>query len=145
MPWWAWLAVGVGLLVFEVMIQTEFWLAMLGAAAIGVGVLGLVGVSGSWALPVWGQWIAFAILTVFFTGVVRRKLHEKFVGTAPGLKPELEGDMGTVRVPMAPGAVGEVELRGTQWKARNTGNTPLQAGDRVTVEHVDGLQLDVRA
>jgi membrane protein implicated in regulation of membrane protease activity len=40
--------------------------------------------------------------------------------------------------------MGRVELRGTVWSARNTGDAAIHAGQRCSVERVDGLTLDIR-
>lgn len=141
MPWWGWLAVGVALLMVEVLVQTEFWLACLGGAALlvaGLARLGLVD-------PVWVQWAAFAGLSVVLAGFVRRQLHEKIVGKAPGLAPELVGEKATVQEEIAPGADGRVTLRGSPWRATNVGTGALAAGEAALVERVDGVVLEVRA
>jgi membrane protein implicated in regulation of membrane protease activity len=41
--------------------------------------------------------------------------------------------------------MGQVELRGSVWSARNSGDATLAAGQRARVESVDGLILSVRA
>ena len=46
MPWWVWLALGATLLVVEVAVQTEFWLAVLGVAALIVGIAAWMGFGG---------------------------------------------------------------------------------------------------
>ena len=46
---------------------------------------------------------------------------------------------------MAPGAVGRVALRGSNWEARNEGDTALGANQRCRVTRVSGLQLGVVA
>ena len=43
------------------------------------------------------------------------------------------------------GGVGKAELRGSSWSARNLGESPIQLNQRVRVERIDGLTLDVRA
>lgn len=141
MPWWGWLAVGAVLLASELAVQTDFWLAVLGVAALSVGALARFGIIET----IWVQWAGFGVLSVFFAVFVRKRVHEKLVGTAPGIKAELIGEYGTVQTEIAPAGVGSVELRGSSWKARNVGDSPLAAGTRVRVEAVDGLQLDVRA
>ena len=45
----------------------------------------------------------------------------------------------------APGAVGRVSLRGSNWEARNEGDTALGANQRCRVTRVSGLQLGVVA
>ncbi len=140
MPWWGWLAVGAVLLATEIAVQTDFWLAVLGVAALGVGALARFGLVET----TWVQWAAFGVLSVFFAVFVRRKIHEKLVGSAPGIKAELIGEYGTVQAEIAPAGVGTIELRGSSWKARNVGDSPLAVGARVRVEAVDGFLLDVR-
>ncbi len=46
---------------------------------------------------------------------------------------------------LAPGAVGNAELRGTAWTARNVDARPLARGERSVVTQVDGLVLSLRA
>ena len=72
MPWWGWLALGAALLGAEIAVQTEFWLATIGAAAMVMG-LALTVVAGP---PFWLQWLAFAVLAVAFNLLFRRPLHE---------------------------------------------------------------------
>jgi len=140
MPWWAWLVVGAVLLATETAIQTDFWLALLGVAAFGMAGLVRFGLIET----IWVQWTTFGVLAVFFTVFVRKQIHAKLMGSAPGLKAELIGEYGTVQSEIAPAAIGSVELRGSSWKARNVGDSPLAPGARVRVEAVDGLLLDVR-
>ncbi|MGH0035073.1 MAG: NfeD family protein [Myxococcota bacterium] len=140
MPWWGWLAVGAALLAAEVAVQTEFWLAVLGAAALVVGMGLLVGLDA----PVWGQWLAFAVLSIGLAVTVRRQVREKLAGRAPGLKPELIGEHGSCREAIEAGGVGSVEVRGSTWRARNLGSQALSEGDPIRVDSVDGLTLEVR-
>jgi|SRR4029453_7307047 membrane protein implicated in regulation of membrane protease activity len=141
MPWWGWLAFGAALLGAETVVSTDFWLATVGAAAL---VMGLV-------LPlieddprVWVQWIWFAALAVLITGLFRRRLYERLVGRTLGLEPELVGESGVAIAPIAPGAEGSVEVRGTTWQARNVGTEPLAARAPVRVTAVRGILLEVR-
>ncbi|MDP3938637.1 MAG: NfeD family protein [Deltaproteobacteria bacterium] len=139
MPWWGWLVVGAVLLATETVIQTDFWLALLGVAAFAMAALVRFGLIET----IWIQWAAFGVLAVFFSVFVRRRIH-KLVAPAPGLKAELIGEYGTVQTEIAPAGVGTIELRGSNWKARNVGDSPLAVGARVRVEAVDGFLLDVR-
>ena len=110
MPWWAWLATGVALLVVEIAIQTEFWVAVLGAAALIVGIV--IGFGG--AGETWVQLALFAVLSVVLAVSVRGPLYRK-LAAAPGLEPALIDEYGTARDAIAPGGDGTVELRGSSW------------------------------
>ncbi len=140
MPWWAWMAIGGVLLATELVIQTDFWLVVLGAAALVVSGLVWLGLGG----PPWWQWLGFAALSVVLAVFVRRRLRATFAGTAPGVPPEFLGESATVKESIEPGGIGAIELRGSTWQARNVGEVPLRAGARVRVQRVEGLVLDVR-
>jgi membrane protein implicated in regulation of membrane protease activity len=51
----------------------------------------------------------------------------------------LVGEVAVTRDALAPGANAQIELRGTTWSARNTGDVALASGDRARVERVEGL------
>jgi membrane protein implicated in regulation of membrane protease activity len=139
MPWWGWLALGAALLGAEIVVSTDFWLATVGAAALAMGlVLPLVEDP-----PASVQWIGFAALAVVITGLFRRRLHERLVGSAPGLEPALVGESGVALAAIAPGAQGQVELRGTTWEACNVGSAPVPARAPVRVTGVRGIVLDI--
>jgi membrane-bound serine protease (ClpP class) len=53
----------------------------------------------------------------------------------------LIGLPGRTRTPLAPGAVGQVDVRGEIWRAESA--VPLGAGDPVKVMAVNGLTLSV--
>jgi membrane-bound serine protease (ClpP class) len=55
---------------------------------------------------------------------------------------ELVGDVGTVRVPLDP--LGQVFIEGALWRARAAGGARLEPGERVRVDSVEGLTLNVR-
>ena len=140
MPWWTWIVVGAALLAAEVILPTDFFIVFFGAAALVVGILGLVGLD----LPVWSQWLLFAILSLTSLAVLRPRLkramrREETVGHT-----ELVGEIVTVvgEIPVA--GSGEGRLRGTVWKVQNESAQPLRAGESCKVTSVDGLTLHVR-
>jgi membrane protein implicated in regulation of membrane protease activity len=139
MPWWAWLATGVVLLIVEVAIQTEFWLAVLGGAALLVGAIGWVLPN----LPLWLQWIELSVFSILLAVFVRRSVHDKFVGSAPGIAPDLVGDVVTANASIDPGAVGAVQHRGSVWQARNVGGIAIVAGSTARIRGVDGVVLQI--
>ena len=139
MPWWAWLAVGAALLATEVAIQTDFWLAVIGAAALVMGGILWLGPEQ----PVWAQWAGFAVLSVLSLTFARRRLHEMLGPKPPGLAPDLIGESGTAQDEIPAGGEGQVELRGSTWQARNVGEASVAPGAPVRVECVDGVVLEV--
>lgn len=140
MPWWGWLALGAAMLAAEAAVQTEFWLAIVGVAALTLGLAGSFGLEA----PVWAQWAAFGVLAVGFNVFFRRRLHERLAGRAPGLEDDLIGESGVAVEAIEPGAIGSVELRGSTWRARNVGEAVLPPQTTIRVEARDGILLDVR-
>lgn len=139
MPWWGWVLVGAILLGSELFVTTDFYLVFLGLAAVGVGLLVVgLGLSG------WQQWLAFAVLAVLFLVNFRRRVWSLMRRDSEGVADRVLGEFGTVAKRIGPGDTGSVELRGSVWTARNTGDVPLEAGDRVRAVGMDGLTLEVR-
>jgi membrane protein implicated in regulation of membrane protease activity len=139
MPWWGWIAFGSLLLAAEMVVPTDFFLLFLGAAALVVGVLGLAGLDA----PAWGQWLVFAALAVVALVFVRGWLRPRARDASP-VDDTLVGETGTAEGSIAPGGVGQVELRGTTWSARNAGDGAIAARDRVRVVSVERLTLNVQ-
>ena len=72
MAWWSWIIVGTVLLGAELFaVDAQFYLIFIGAGAIVVGVVGMLGID----LPVWLQWLLFAALSVAAMLTVRRQLY----------------------------------------------------------------------
>lgn len=142
MPWWGWIVVGAALLVAEMAVPADFYLAVLGASALLMGLLGMLGLDA----PVWGQWLLFAGIAVLALVGIRRRMADRFrfQGGDPRVGDSLVGETAHVRSAMAPEERGQVELRGTVWSARNTGEGRLEEGDRAVVHEVQGLVLHVR-
>lgn len=141
MPWWGWIAVGALLLAAEMtIVDLELYLVFLGVSAVVVGLVELAGVG----LPAWAQWLTFAAVAVLSMLTLRRRLHDRIHGGAPGLDDTLVGEWVDVPDPLAPGDTARVELRGTQWTVRNVGDRAIAAGSRLRIESADGLTLSVR-
>ena len=134
MAWWAWLLLFAG----ELLTPGGFWLIFFGVASLAMGVLGVAGVT----LPAWAQWLLFTMLSVTSTLLFRKPLLARVQRSTAGSRPdELVGEIASPAAPIAPGAVGKAELRGTTWSARNGANRELAAGERCRVVRVDGLQI----
>ena len=142
MTWWGWMILGAVLLGAELFaIDAQFFLVFLGVAAVLVGAVGLFGI----ALPEWGQWLAFAILSLLFMFSFRKSLYEKIRGGAKGFHETISGNTIEIIADLAPGADARAEYRGTNWTIRNVGDETIAGGSRAVVTKVDGLTLHVNA
>ena len=142
MPWWGWIAVGAILLVAEMtFVDLEFYLVLLGASALIVGLLELSGIG----LVAWQQWVVFAGLSIGSLVFFRRRVYSLL--RAPSereIAEGVEGELATTVDEIAPGARGTVTMRGTTWTARNLGTAPIAAGARCRVSRAHGLELEIR-
>jgi len=138
MAWWGWIVIGVALLAAETAIATDFYLVVLGLSALLVGLIGLAGLS----LPIWLQWLLFGALSAVFLVVVRRALP-RTAGLRDDPNQVVVGEVALVKERIDPGSVGQAELRGATWTARNISSSPLAAGSRARVHRIDGLMLHV--
>jgi membrane-bound serine protease (ClpP class) len=136
--------IGAALLLAELLLPTGGVLAVLGAAGLVAG--GVVALeSGDDGTDVIGPaLITLGVLSLVTFFVVARKVLEAHrdgpVRTGPE---ELVGALAEARSPLDP--EGQVWLEGALWRARLAdGDRPVQVGDRVTVDAVEGLTLVVR-
>ena len=134
-----WLAGGLALVVAELATPSGFFILFFGIGAITVGVLAAVGVLNT----LWLQGLLFPVLSVAYLLIFRGKLQDKFQMPPPPNMDSFVGMLAVVKEPLAPGAVGRVEVRGSAWSARNTGTVALEPGQRCKVVTVDGLLLTV--
>jgi membrane protein implicated in regulation of membrane protease activity len=142
MTWWAWLVLGAVLLGAELFaVDAQFYLVFLGVSAALVGLAGLFGI----VLPEWGQWLAFAVIALFFFLAFRRTLYTKIRGGGEEYPDSLAGESVLVAEDLATGEDARTEYRGTKWTIRNVGQTTIAAGSRAKVVEVDGLTLNVEA
>jgi len=141
MIWWKWFVIGTLLLGIELFaIDAQFFLIFIGAAAIVVGLVGMLGID----LPAWLQWVLFAALAVAAMLTLRKQIYAKLRKQPLG---KVDSDVHQlVRIPeqLAPGQSTRVEYRGTAWTALNIGKNAIPAGEQVRIESVDGLTLHVR-
>jgi membrane protein implicated in regulation of membrane protease activity len=142
MAWWTWIVVGTLLLGLELFaVDAQFFLIFVGAGAIVVGLVGMLGID----LPVWTQWLLFAALSIIAMLTIRKQLY-----TALRSRPLAHVDSDTnqrVRIPeeLPPGKSTRVEYRGSGWTALNVGEQLIPAGAEVRIDGVEGLTLRVRA
>jgi len=140
MPWWTWIVVGAALLAAEVILPTDFFIVFFGVAALVVGLLRLIGLD----LPVWSQWLLFALLSLTSLRLLRPRLRQALRREETVGHTELVGEIVTVVEEIPARGSGEGQLRGTVWKVVNEGAQPLRAGESCKVTGVDGLTLHVR-
>jgi membrane protein implicated in regulation of membrane protease activity len=141
MAWWSWIIIGTLLLGAELFaIDAQFYLIFIGAGAIVVGLVGMLGID----LPVWLQWLSFAALSIAAMLTIRRQLYLRLRKRPLG---KVDGDADQlVRIPdeLAPGKSMRIEYRGSGWTALNVGERLIPAGEEVRIESVEGLTLRVR-
>jgi membrane protein implicated in regulation of membrane protease activity len=138
MTWWAWVLLGIALLVVELATPGGLFALFFGAGAIVVAPLAALG------LPEVGQWVAFTVLSLASLLGLRRRLT---LALHRGPKPaaELVGEQAVVLAEVTPAGEGRAELRGVPWSARTAGRATLAVGQRCLVERVEGLTLWLRA
>jgi membrane-bound serine protease (ClpP class) len=136
-------ALGVGLLVAELLLSTGGVLAALGALGLIVGGVLALESNSSAADYVGPALIALGLLSLIAFYFVTRKVIEAHrdqpvqTGTE-----ELVGSLAEARSDIDPD--GRVWAEGTVWSARLAdGGAPVRLGDRVRVDAVDGLTLIV--
>ena len=143
--WIIWTVLGVILIIAEVF-TPGFVLLWFGIGALAAALAGLVGLA---SLPL--QFLIFALVSVSLTAASRTIFANYFLRANEGsdLKmgvDALPGKVGTV-VSSSKGALheGAVKVYGSTWTAYPAeGEEPLEAGERVTVERVQGASIYVR-
>lgn len=140
MLYWAWLLLGLGLLVVEIATPGGFFALFFGLSALVVG--GLVGLG--WGGPPWMQWLLFSGLSVVALGLLRKPLQARLSRGGPGRPVDsLTGETAVAQDDIAVGGLGKAELRGATWNAKNAGAEAVGKGQRLKVDRVEGLTLHV--
>ncbi|HSG59018.1 MAG TPA: NfeD family protein [Woeseiaceae bacterium] len=140
MTWWSWMILGAVLLCAELFaVDAQFYLVFLGLSAAIVGFAALFGISD----PAWGQWLAFAVLSLFFFFTFRRTLYQKIRAGGEVYRDSIAGDSVRILDDLEPGSDGRTEYRGSKWTVRNVGSESIPGGSRATVVKVEGLTLHV--
>jgi len=143
--WIFWVILGAILIVAEIF-TSGFVLLWFGIGALAAGFIGLIGVD-SLAL----QFLVFAIISIGLTAASRTIFVNYFSRERTGESlrsgvDSLPGKIGTV-VSSSRGALqeGAVKVFGSTWTAYPApGEEPLEAGERVCVESVEGASIYVR-
>lgn len=143
--WILWFVLGAVLIVAEVF-TSGFVLLWFGIGALAAGFAAIVGIN-SFAL----QFVIFALVSVGLTAASRTIFVNYFSRekTGDSLRTgvdSLPGKIGTV-VSSSRGAMqeGAVKVFGSTWTAYPApGESPLEAGERVRVERIEGSSIYVR-
>jgi membrane protein implicated in regulation of membrane protease activity len=111
-----------------------------GARAAGL-VVAIVEIAPAW------QWLLFTAVSVTTLLAFRRPLVDYMRAGAATRAPvdALTSEIALAAEDIAPQAVGQAELRGSAWSARNTGTVLIAKGQRCRIDRVDGLVLWIRA
>ena len=143
--WIFWTILGAILVIAEIF-TTGFVLLWFGIGALAAGLAGLIGIH---SIPL--QFLIFAVVSIALTAASRTIFvnyfsREKSGGDLKSGFEGLPGKMGTV-VSSSRGALheGAVKVFGSTWTAYPAdGEEPLEAGDRVVVERIQGASIYVR-
>ena len=143
--WIFWIILGAILVIAEVF-TTGFVLLWFGIGALAAGFAGLIGIHS-----ITLQFLIFAVVSIGLTAASRTIFvnyfsREKSGGDLKSGFEGLPGKMGTV-VSSSRGALheGAVKVFGSTWTAYPAeGEEPLEAGDRVVVERIQGASIYVR-
>jgi membrane protein implicated in regulation of membrane protease activity len=140
MQWWAWIAVGAILFGSELaFVDAQFYLVFVGASAVIVGLLDLMGI----ALSDWLQWVVFGVLAMVSMVTFRRRIYERLRRNLPVMRQGPAGETVILPAALAPGDTCRLEFRGTSWSAINAGPSVIGEGAKARIERVDGLTLIV--
>ena len=139
--WWAWLIVGIVLMVAELLLPTGFFLFFFGVGGVATALLALAGLLSTFST----QGLAFIAVSLVCVVLLRKPLLAKFhLRNRIHTVDSLVGETAKAMEPIAPQAFGKVELRGSSWSALNTGSAIIALDARCRVEKVEGLTLHVR-
>ncbi|MCB0309086.1 MAG: hypothetical protein KDD48_06925 [Bdellovibrionales bacterium] len=140
MTWWTWIILGLVLLFLEVGLISGFFLFFSGFSGILVGLIVRLGFLQS----EWSQWLCFTVFAFVLIILFRKKLMSRLKGrTQKDFKDDLSGEIATCRENILPGALGNVECRGTTWKARNMSDKEMTNGQACKVLVAEGLVLNI--
>lgn len=141
MNFWHWIALGLALLLLE-LLGTAGYLLWLGVSALLVGAI-LSVIPMSWSL----QWLTFAVFSLFATWIWWRYQHkrDRVDDQDRTLNQRTEQMIGQTCIldQALPVAQGRIKLGDTSWLAKT--EQPIEAGTLVEVVAVEGITLVIRA
>jgi hypothetical protein len=140
LSWWLWLILGFLLFALELATPGGFFVVFFGVGAIVVALLAALDIAG----PLWLQCALFGVASVASALLFRKPILARFSRSSAKAVDSIVGETAVSMDPIGVRQVGRVELRGTVWSACNSGEAAIAAGQRCSVERVDGLTLYVR-
>lgn len=142
MQWWGWIGIGMLLLGVElIVIEADFYLVFMGAAAALTGLLALA-VPG---LPHWVQWLAFASLALISMVFFRKRVYRMLRREVADLPNDMLREEIMLPVELPVDGTCRVEFRGSTWTARNVGGQSIAPGTKARIVGVDGITVHVAA
>src|SRR4051794_8442456 len=140
LSWWLWLLLGFLLFALELATPGGFFVFFFGVGAIVVALLASLDLAG----PPWLQCVLFGAVSVASLLLFRKPLQTRLSRSSAREVDSMVGETAISMDPIGVSQTGRVELRGTVWSARNAGESAITAGQRCSVERVDGLTLLIR-
>jgi len=139
MTWWQWAVLGLLLAVAEILTPGGFFVVFFGLAGLVVAALVAAGLADA----LWLQVLLFSVFSVASLLLFRNPLLRWMARRVPA-GPEVDtlvGESAVASGTIAPGAMGQAQLRGTVWGARNGSPAAIAAGSRCRVVRVEGLVI----
>jgi len=135
-----WTILGFVLLSLEMSVAGTLFLLFFGFGGILTGIFVALGVvSGPYA------WLFFAVTSLLGVVLLRKKVKSYLARGGRASDEEIVGEIAISISELKPGGAGDVELRGTTWKARNVGDTLIPSnGTTCSVVSIEGLTLCVK-
>ena len=139
-PLTLWAILGVLMLIAEI-ISTSFVFAFFSVGAFAVALTTWLGFTDTLA----SQLFIFSIVSLVSLGLLRQKARAWF--NRPNAHREyIEniGEQATVTEPIPAQGEGRIAFRGTEWIARAIHGHAISSGQKVVIQHMDGIKVIVR-
>jgi inner membrane protein len=139
MNWWIWAVVGLVLAAGEILTPGGFFVVFFGLAALVVALLAFLGIADALSFQI----LLFSVFSVASLLLFRNPLLRWMARHTPKTVEvdSLIGEIAVASSAMPPGGMGQAQLRGSAWNARNGSQAAVAAGSRCRVTRVEGLAL----
>jgi membrane protein implicated in regulation of membrane protease activity len=137
MNWWMWAALGLLLAAVEIATPGGFFFIFFGLAGLVVALLAFVGLADALSFQI----LLFSIFSVVSLLLFRNPLLRWMARHTPKTVDvdTFVGEIAVATTAIPPGGVGQLQLRGSAWNARNGSQTAIESGGRCRVLRVEGL------